>query len=76
MKCSVITESAKEDYTIDIRTKYNDESTSIVESRNKSISDNKGYVMVSDTAEAQAATIVLLDENGRILDKTVTTVGE
>ncbi len=76
LKCTVKTVGAKENYTIDIRTKYNDESTSIVESRNKLISDNQGYLMVSDEAESKSATIVLLDENGRILDKTTTTVGE
>jgi hypothetical protein len=31
--------------------------------------------MVDDGAESQAATIVLLDENERILDKKPTTVG-
>jgi hypothetical protein len=31
--------------------------------------------MVSDEAESQAATVVLLDENRRILDKQATTVG-
>ena len=32
--------------------------------------------MAKDYAEAEAATIVLLDENGRILDKKATTVAE
>ncbi|MBE0424700.1 MAG: BREX-1 system phosphatase PglZ type B, partial [Lutibacter sp.] len=76
LKCTISTVDAKEKYSIDVRTKYNDESTSIIESRNKIIADNKIFVMVNDDAEAQAATIVLLDENGRILDKKVTTVGE
>jgi len=47
-----------------------------VESKNKTIIDNKGSVMVSDEAESQAATIVIMDETGRILDKKSTTVGE
>ena len=75
LKCVVLTEGANEGFTIDIRTKYNDESTSIVESRNKTISENRGSVMVSDEAESRAALIVLLDETGRILDKKLTTVG-
>jgi len=75
LKCVVITEGANEGFTIDIRTKYTDESTSIVESRNKMISENRGSVMVSDEAESRAALIVLLDETGRILDKKLTTVG-
>lgn len=32
--------------------------------------------MVSDDAESQAATVVLLDAGGRILDKKLTTVGD
>lgn len=76
LKCTILTENAQENYSIDIRTKYNDESSSIIESRNKLITDNKIFVMVNDESEAKAATIVLLDENGRILDKKVTTVGE
>ena len=76
LKCTIATENAQENYTIDIRTKYNDETTSIIESSNKIITDNKIFVMVNDDAEAKAVTIVLLDENGRILDKKTTTVGE
>jgi len=75
LKCAVETENATDDYTIDIRTKYNDESTSIVESTKKSVKENRGSVMVSDDAESQAASIVLLDPSGRILDKKLTTVG-
>jgi hypothetical protein len=75
LKCAVETENATDDYSIDIRTKYNDESTSIVESTKKSVKENRGSVMVSDDAESQAATIVLLDPSGRILDKKLTTVG-
>ena len=76
LKCTILTENAQENFSIDIRTKYNDETTSIIISRDKIIKDNKIFVMVNDDAEAKAATIVLLDENGRILDKKVTTVGE
>ena len=32
--------------------------------------------MVDDDAESQAATVVLMDDNGRIIDKKPTTVGE
>ena len=75
LKCAIETENGTDDLTIDIRTKFNNESTSIVESTRKSIKDNKGSVMVSDEAESQAATIVLLDKNGIILDKELTTIG-
>jgi hypothetical protein len=80
LKCNITTESAKDNYSIDIRRKFNDGSTSIVEkiikNNDKKIVDNKIFVMAKDSAEAEAATIVLLDENGRILDKKATTVGE
>jgi len=76
LKCAVVTENSNDGYTIDIRTKYSDEKSSIVESKNRMVRENKGSVMVTDEAEYQAATIVLLDETGRIIDKKPTTVGE
>ena len=76
LKCAVETENSGKDYTLDIRTKFNDETTSIVISRNKAVIEDKGSIMVSDDAESQSATIVLLDDKGRIRDKKVTTVGE
>jgi hypothetical protein len=76
LKCAVETENSGEGYTIDIRTKFSDENSSIVISRNREVIDNKGSLMVSDDAESHAATIVLLDHEGRIRDKQVTTVGE
>ncbi|AEE54500.1 BREX-1 system phosphatase PglZ type B [Haliscomenobacter hydrossis] len=75
LKCNVTTAHASDQFTIDIRTKYNDEHTSIVESTRRNLKDNKGVLMVSDDADTKAATVVLLDETGRILDKKVTIVG-
>jgi hypothetical protein len=75
LKCAVNTEGARDGFTIDIRTKYNDETTTIVVSKNKLVKDNKGMVMVNDEAESQAATIVLLDETGIIIYKKLTIVG-
>lgn len=75
LKCAVETENATDDFTIDIRTKYNDENSSIVLSTRKTVKENKGTVMVKDDAETQSATIVLLDTTGRIIDKKLTTVG-
>jgi len=77
LRCAVTTEGAKDGFTIDIRNKYNNSATSILEeeSKIKAVKGNKVTLMVSDEAESQAATIVLLDETGRILDKKLTTVG-
>jgi hypothetical protein len=75
LKCSIQTSDVPDGYSVDIRTKYNDAKTSIVLSKSKMLKDNLVTLMVDDGAESQAATIVLLDENERILDKKPTTVG-
>lgn len=75
LKCTVQTLDVPDGYSIDIRTKYNDAKTSIVLSKNKILKANTVTLMVDDAAEAQAAIIVLFDENERILDKKPTTVG-
>ena len=74
MKCTVITDDVPDGYSIDIRTKYNDSKSSIVLSTNKIIKGNTISLLVDDSAEAQAATIILLDPNERIIDKKPTTV--
>ena len=76
LKCAIETENAGEGYSIDIRTKFSNDTTSIVISRIKEVVDNKGSLMVSEDAESQAATVVLIDDSGRIRDKKATTVGE
>ncbi len=75
LKCTVQTSDVPDGYKIDIRTKYNDAKSSIVLSKGKSLQGNKITLMVDDAAEHQAATIVLMDDNERILDKKPTTVG-
>jgi len=79
LKCTVTTENAPEGYSLSIRTKFNDPSSSILEPINlsdKPIKDNRCVIMVSEEAESQAAVVVLLDDNGRIIDKKITTVAE
>lgn len=75
LKCTVETTDVPDNYTVDIRTKYSDAKTSVVLSRNKTLKDNSISLLVDDESESKAATIVLLDENGRIMDKKPTTVG-
>jgi hypothetical protein len=75
LKCTIITSDVPDGYAIDIRTKYNDPTTSVVLSRNKTIKNNTVFLMVNDSAEYQSATIVLSDEKERIIDKKPTTVG-
>ncbi len=73
--CRVTTAQASPGYTLDIRTKYNDPSTSIVLSPSRTVEDNKVTVMADDSFEAHSAVLVLLDKDGRIMDKKATVVG-
>ena len=75
LKCTIITDDVPNGYSIDIRTKYSDSKSSIVLSANKLLKGNTVTIMIDDAAESAAATIVLLDENERIIDKKPTTVG-
>ena len=75
LRCTINTSDVPDGYSVDIRTKYNDAKTSIVLSKSKTLQGNAVTLMVDDAAENQAATIVLMDENERILDKKPTTVG-
>jgi hypothetical protein len=75
LRCNIQTTVVIGSFTVDIRTKFNDPQTSIVLSRDKKIQGDSVSLLVDDGAEDQAATIVLLDEQERILDRKPTTVG-
>lgn len=75
LSCKIETENAPEAYRVDIRTKYNDPTTSIVLTQNKPLLDNKISLLVDDGAEGTSAAIVLTDANGVIMDKKLTLVG-
>ena len=77
LKCSIQTSDVPDGYKIDIRTKYNDSLTSVldVSSMSKRIVGNTVTLLIDDAYEDQTATIVLLDENDRILNKKPTTIG-
>lgn len=77
LKCTIETNDVPDDYTVDIRTKFNDSNTSVLEdsSKGKKLKGNSVTLMLKDKYEYQSATIVLLDENERILDKKPATVG-
>jgi sulfur relay (sulfurtransferase) DsrC/TusE family protein len=74
LRCTVTTENA-DGCILDIRTKYNDKETSILETKLKKVVENKGVLMVKDSTEGSSATIVLIDEKDIIIDKKLTTVG-
>jgi len=77
LKCNIQTNDVPDGYKIDIRTKYNDASTSVIDrsNRDKKIIGNSVTLLIDDAYEYQSATIVLMDENERILNKKPTTIG-
>lgn len=75
LSCNVEVENSQDGFYLDIRTKALDESTTIVISKKNGVTENKGRVMVTEDAEGKAATILLLDSNGVIIEKRLTTVG-
>lgn len=75
LRCQIETKNTPDGFLIDIRTKYNDEKTSIVLTTGKVISGNKCSLMVDDSAIDSAAFIVLTNEKGKIVDKVNTTIG-
>ncbi|MCB0520334.1 MAG: BREX-1 system phosphatase PglZ type B [Lewinellaceae bacterium] len=75
LTCKIETTGAPDGYQVDIRTKYSDPASSIVLLPGKTLKDNKLTLMVDDDAEGQSATLVLMDEQGTILNKRPTVVG-
>jgi hypothetical protein len=75
LKCTIETTDVPDGYSVDIRTKYNDAKTSVVLSRNRFLKSSAVSLLVDDESESKAATIVLLDENDRIMDKKPATIG-
>jgi hypothetical protein len=77
LKCAIQTTNVPDGFKIDIRTKYNDSLTSVldVSSKDKKIIGNMVTLLIDDAYEYQSATIVLLDESDRILNKKPTSIG-
>jgi hypothetical protein len=75
LKCVIETSQVPNGFMADIRTRYDDPTSSIVLSPNKTLMDSRISLMVSEEAEMKAANVVLMDENGRILATRLTTVG-
>ncbi|MCX6225952.1 MAG: BREX-1 system phosphatase PglZ type B [Bacteroidia bacterium] len=75
LTCRITTIDSQDGFKVDIRTKFNDPSTSILLSPNRSVIENKITLMVDDTAESQSVVVVLIDGSDRIIDKKLTLVG-
>lgn len=74
LRCVVETSGAPDGYKIDIRTKFNDYKSSILETKDSVIKDNKVTLFSKDSYEYQSASVVLLDNNGTIINKVATIV--
>jgi hypothetical protein len=75
LTCRVTTIDSRDGFKVDIRTRFNDPSTSVILSPNRSVIGNKITLMIDDTAENQSVVVVLIDENDRIIDKKLTLAG-
>lgn len=75
LRCVVETDGAPDGYQVDIRTKFADPATSILLVAPPSLKAGKVSLPTDDRYEGQAATLVLTDPVGVILDKQLTTVG-
>lgn len=76
LRCSVVVDGAPSGSRVDIRTKAALASSSIAASP-KPLESNKASIAVADDEQmGAAAIIVILDENGVVLQKQATTVGE
>lgn len=76
LRCTIETEGAPDGFLIDIRTKYTDSSTSVVLSPKKSVIANKCALAIDDGAESHSVAIVLMDQNGLIIDNKIGIVGK
>jgi len=76
LRCTVQTSGQTDGMTIDIRRVYTQGSTSVVLSASKAVKENQCTLMADDTAESSSVTVVLLDQEGKILDKRTQIVGE
>jgi hypothetical protein len=75
LMCKIETIDAPDGYLVDIRTRYSDPGSSVVANKGKTVQGDKITLMADDDAQAGSATIVLMDEQGIILDKKPTLVG-
>ncbi len=76
LRCGVTVSGARPGLVLDVRTKAGDPASSIAESPKPTGSDGSGSLVVEDEdREGDAAHVVLLNEEGRVLTQVVTTVG-
>ena len=76
LRCDILVEPSISELAIDIRLKPADAGSTIVTDMKKVV-DGKASLLVRESElEGQAVTVVLLDSEGTVIHKTLTTVGE
>ncbi len=77
MRCRVSVETNASGLLVDLRLKWKDAASSIVSSTKELGANREASLAVSDDShESAAATVVVIDASGRVLDHKTTTVGE
>jgi hypothetical protein len=76
LSCKIGCINTPDGYQVDIRTDYREQATSIVLNKGRVVRDNKITLMADDSVEGKAVVIVLLNEQGIILDKKTSVAGE
>ncbi len=76
--CKIDLEGVEDGYRLDIRTKPTDENSSIVISKKEKqiVKDNKCSLIADESSEGNATFVVLMNPEGIIIDKQMTSVGE
>jgi hypothetical protein len=74
MRLYVRTLGANEQYSMDIRTKFDEPKSSVIIKASWK-DDNQMNIMVNSDYEGQAATLILLNESGIIIDKKLLQIG-
>jgi hypothetical protein len=76
MRCKVTLTSAAPGFKVDLRLNWKQAGSSIAASAKEVVDNEANLICADDHHEGSAATIVLLDDNGNVVDYRPTTVGE
>jgi hypothetical protein len=74
-RCKVKVQSAGESLTVDIRTKVNDAGSSTTTPKTVSGDGTASLVVSDDSLEGNSAIVVLINANGKIINKQTTIIG-
>jgi len=75
LRCRIAVEGGTADMMVDIRTRVNDPASTLVSPEPLDAEGKASILIVDDSLEDTAVTVVLLDSNGKVIDRQLTTVG-